>query len=821
MTSRPLVLFVFLFALGIILAPYITVPVGSTLLASSVAVVVAGLLYFSSHKSTRFLFFVLFVMLGVITAQLDLRAAVSPLERWVGQPVVVEGMVDRDPEVRDDRAMYTLTVEKATIGSETLDSSGGRLLVTHYQPDAVYGYGDVLEVRGLLQMPADPGNPGAFNYRAYLERQGISLVVMVNGDQALVKTGVGGNPLVTQALWVKGHLCRGLDWALEPAAAEVVKGIILGMRSGIDPQVREAFTATGVVHILAVSGLHVGFLLGLVMFLLNAARLKPVWIIILGSLVLLGYMLMVGFKPSVVRASTMAIMLLVAYQIGRLRDWPTALAVAAFAILLANPLLLYDPGFQLSFAATWGILYLGPLLVKAINAGAAGVGLGFWRPAFSWVLVVPLGAQVGTALLVVYYYNLVSPVALLANVVAVPIVALIFILGLFTAVTGAIVPALGWLPGSATGALVDLFLWVINLFAALPGAYFYVATPAPGWIAVYFVFLFALGQVWTDGSWREKVVLLRGSLERSRRTVMPIAVMLAVGLVLVWVMMPSTGDLDVHFIDVGQGDSCLIRTPSGKTMLIDAGGRVGELENPDSGVGKNVVVPYLQRLGVKKIDVLVMTHPHEDHIGGVRAVVNTLPVTMAVVASPDSRSGVQPPEQYVALLKEMQDDGINIHGISAGDRIRLDPRVRIDVLGPLLPLMVGGRADLNNNSLVLRLAYGRHTFLFTGDVEQEAQARLIMSGADLHAHVLKVPHHGSGAFVPAFFEAVHPEIAVVPVGANNRFGLPKETTLEKLEALGSRVYRTDLDGAVIIRSDGTQLDVRTGRENGRVEKPAA
>ncbi|MBV1769560.1 MAG: DUF4131 domain-containing protein, partial [Candidatus Desulforudis sp.] len=210
MTSRPLVLFVFLFALAIILAPFFTVPVGSTLLASSVAVVVAGLLYFSSHKSTRFLFFVLFVMLGVITAQLDLRAAVSPLERWVGQPVVVEGMVDRDPEVRDDRAMYTLTVEKATIGSETLDSSGGRLLVTHYQPDAVYGYGDVLEVRGLLQMPADPGNPGAFNYRAYLERQGISLVVMVNGDQALVKTGVGGNPLVTQALWVKGHLCRGL-----------------------------------------------------------------------------------------------------------------------------------------------------------------------------------------------------------------------------------------------------------------------------------------------------------------------------------------------------------------------------------------------------------------------------------------------------------------------------------------------------------------------------------------------------------------------------------------------------------------------------------
>ncbi|RJX22454.1 MAG: DNA internalization-related competence protein ComEC/Rec2 [Desulforudis sp.] len=821
MLSRPLVLFIFLFALGILLAPYITLPVGSTLLASMTALVVAGLFYLWSNKSTRLLFYALFVLLGVITAQLDLKAAVSPLERWVGQPVVVEGTVDRDPEVREDRAIYTLAVERATIGPETLDEPGGRVLVTHYQPGTVYGYGDVLEVRGLLQIPSGPGNPGAFDYRAYLERMGIALVVTVSGDEAVVKTGVGGNRLVAQALWVKGRLCSGLDWALEPAAAEIVKGITLGMRSGIDPQVREVFTATGVVHILAVSGLHVGFLLGPVVLLLNAFRLKPAWIIAVGALVLFAYMLMVGFKPSVVRASTMAVMLLVAYQIGRPRDWPTVLAVAAFAILLANPLLIHDPGFQLSFAATWAILYLGPLVVKALDAAAEKTGLGFWRTSFSWAVAVPLAAQIGTAALVVYYYNLVSPVALLANLVAVPVVALIFVLGLVTALMGAVVPAFGWLTGSATGALVDLFLWLVNLFASLPGAYFHVGTPAAGSIVAYFLLLFALGQACTESGWRARLADLKETVRLSRHTVMLIVAMLVVGAVFVWVMMPSGGDLEVHFIDVGQGDSCLIRTPSGKTLLIDAGGRAGELENADSGVGKKVVVPYLHRLGVKKIDVLVMTHPHEDHIGGVRAVTEALPVTMAVFPALDTRSYGELPDYYVTLLKEMQDRDIALHGISAGDRVRLDPRIRIDVLGPILPPIIGGRADLNNNSLVLRLTYGQHTFLFTGDIEQEAQARLIMSGADLRAHILKVPHHGSAAFVPAFFEAVDPDIAVIPVGAKNRFGLPKEATLEKLEALGSRVYRTDLDGAVIIRSDGSKLEARTGRLNGDAQKPAA
>lgn len=822
MSSRPVVYFVFLFGLGILLAPYFPLPVGYSLLASLVALIVAGLFYLWWSRANRVLFLILFVLLGFITARLDIEAASTPLQQWAGSTVTVEGVVDRDPDVREDRVQYTLSVTRAWTGDRMLEEPGGRVLLTHYQPDVIYGYGDLLEGRGLLLRPADAGNPGGFDYRAYLERLGISLVLQVRGDDAVTKTGTGGNILVGAALWVKERLCQGIDWALEPQKAEIIKGITLGMRTGIDPAVKEAFTATGVVHILAVSGLHVGFLIGLTMLILNALRFRPAWSIAAVVVILLVYMVMVGFKPSVVRASTMAVMLLVAYEVGRMRDWPTAMAVAAFVILLANPLMIYDAGFQLSFAATWGILYLGPLMVKGLDALAERLRCTFWRTSFSWALAVPLGAQLGTLPLVAYYYNLVSPVALPANLVIIPIVGVLFILGLLTGVIAAVVPGLAWLTGSAVSALIDIFLRLVDSFAALPGAYYYVATPPVWLIGLCFLMLYAAGQYPAIGEWRERIGAAVEDGDRIRRRVLPVAAVVIVGAVFFWVFQPPERQLEVHFIDVGQGDAALIRTPSGKNLLIDTGGRFGEFEEPQSGVGKNVVVPYLRRLGVGRIDVLVLTHPHEDHIGGVRAVAEAFPVALAVIAPLDAAGGsASERSHYHSILTGLHARGVPISEASYGNRITVDSRVRIDVLGPVLPLLHGTQSDPNNNSLVLRLVYRDHVFLFTGDIEREAQARIVMSGVDLRADVLKVPHHGSGAFVPHFFEAVQPRWSVISVGSGNRFGLPNSSTLEKLESLNCRVFRTDRDGAVIFRSDGRRMEVETGRAAKQNAEPAA
>lgn len=817
--NRPLVLMTVLYGLGVFLASHFRLYGDHLFLSAGAALIVASIAYFAARKAAPVLILALFTALGVAVTGLTVDRTEAPLGAWENTAVILEGMVVRDADVRPDRVVYILAVHEVRKGNEVMHPDG-RVVVSHRETDAVYGYGDLLRVRGVLRTPVSPGNPGEFDYRAYLERQGVAFKMDVFGPGAIERIGVDrGHYPVYLALTAKERLSAGLERALEPDAAALVRGITMGVRGGIAPETREAFTVTGVVHILSVSGLHVGFLVGLVLFFTRLGRLNPRWTLVVVLAVLAFYAVMVGFKPSVIRASVMALLLLAAHQMGRLRDWPTALALAAMVILLGNPLSLYDPGFQLSFTATWGILYLGPVIVRGLDKLAAGWRLSWWSPAAGWFLAVPLAAQLGTLPLIAYYYNLISPVSLLANVVTVPLVGLIFVLGFITALLGAFLPAAAWLTGPATGVLIDLFLALVKFFAGLKGAYYYVPTPSLLLVGSWYLACWGLGFFAGPTPWRERwpgaAALVGGS---GRRTLG----MLGVGFFfvfafLIWPTEPTgRNHIEVHFLDVGQGDCTLIRTGTGAAVLIDAGGWRGELAG-ESGAGEKVVVPYLRRLGVREINVLVITHPHDDHAGGVRAVAEKLKVLNVVVAPDGGRE--EPNPAYRTLIEELKQSDIPIIQVWAGDRLQVDRQTVLKVLAPAFPLLSGTRSDLNNNSVVLRLDHGARSFLFAGDVEQEAQARLTL-GQDVRADVLKVPHHGSGVFVPDFFQAVKPSVAVITVGRANPFGHPHPRTLEALRELGAEVYRTDLDGAVIIRTDGNFLKIETGREREDL-KPAA
>mgnify|MGYP005844872937 CR=1 FL=1 len=800
--TRPLVAFLFVYAGGIVLSRHCPFPGGAMLLGTIATLVVAAILYVMAWRRQNLLVFFFFVLLGLVAGRLAVEGAMTSVEPLTGHVVTVVGRVAAEPDIRPERAAYIMELREVAVG-ERKGSAAGRVLVVVREPQRTYSYGDALAVRGRLEKPLPPGNPGAFDYPAYLERQGVRVVLYAVGD-GVAKTGVGGgNPVLGSALRTREALCRALDGALPPDAAAVVKGIVFGTRADIDPALQDAFVATGVVHILSVSGLHVGFVLGFVLLLFRWLRLRPGYDLVLAAAVLGFYTFMTGAKPCVVRATVMGLLLLAAHRLGRDRDWPTTMAAAAFVVLLANPLALYDPGFQLSFAATWGILYLGPPLAAAFDALAARRGWR-WSAAWSWALAVPLAAQLATLPLVAYYYNLVSVVALPANLVAVPLTGGILFLGLATAAAGALWNFLGTLLGPATAALTDLFLWLVHLFAALPGAALTVATPPPLLVGAWFGLLYLAGKLGPGEGQPALAALWR----RYRPAVVFVVLALAGGFF--FLFSSADGRLEVHFIDVGQGDATLIRGPDGATVLIDAGGRPGEYEDGD-GAGRQVVVPYLERLGIRKLDVLVLTHPHEDHAGGAGAVLDAVKVDMAVVAP--RAGGEEPPPGYTRLLARLEAAGVQVREVAAGAHLRAGSALVFDVLSPEEPLLAGTSSDPNNNSLVLRLRYGRQTFLFTADIQQEAQARLLLSGRDLKADVLKVPHHGSAAFVPAFFETVRPAVAVVSVGANNRFGLPSSAALEKLEEVGARVYRTDRDGAVIVRTDGRSLTVATRRQH--------
>ncbi|MDI6906537.1 MAG: DNA internalization-related competence protein ComEC/Rec2 [Thermoanaerobacterales bacterium] len=800
--GRPLVLLVFLFAGGIVLARYLPISGGAGLWSLLVTLIVAAIAYVWGWRSNRLLLYTLFVLLGLVAARLALAAVDTPLAGWAGRNVELTGVVAAEPDWRPDRTLYVLEARQVGPSGGRAEDTRGRVLLSVEGDAGGVAYGDLVRVRGRLVLPQDAGNPGAFDYRAYLERQGIGLLLVAKGD-ALTRLEPGyGSGMVSRLLALKARLQQGLAEGLGERRAAVVAGIVFGTRGAIDEGLEEAFTATGVVHILSVSGLHVGFLAGLILFAGTALRLRPGVILIISVAGLALYTVMVGAKPAVVRAGVMAVMLLFAHQLGRKYDWPTALAGAALIILLANPLALYDPGFQLSFAATWGILYIGPPVVRGLDAFAGRRGLA-WRPGWGWFVGVPLGAQLATLPLVAYYYNLCSPVGLVANLVAVPLVGAIFPLGLLTSVIGAVLPHMAWLTGLATGALTDLFLRLVGFFAAVPGGSLPVPTPHPVLIALWFALWYAAALPAGDGGLRRRLAGALRGVGGVRRWA-PWAVLALAGLALYLLPLERARPLEVHFIDVGQGDAALVRAPGGEEILVDAGGWPGELAG-ERGAGERVVVPYLKRLGIRRLDMLILSHGHEDHSGGARAVLASMPVKTLVLPP-------YPPEDELARLAAFASGrGVRVQQAAAGDRVGLDRGTRLDFLGPVLPLLPGPDGDPNNNSLVMRLTYGERVFLFTGDVEQEGQARLIVSGADLRADVLKVPHHGSQAYVPAFFEKVRPAAAVILVGRANRYGLPHPETVSRLQRLGARIYRTDRDGAVIITSDGRSLSVRTGR----------
>ncbi|MGQ9512124.1 DNA internalization-related competence protein ComEC/Rec2 [Thermodesulfitimonas sp.] len=799
----PLVLVAALYAGGCAAARFLSVTAGVAFLSALFTTLLAVIAYFYARNRNYPLIYALFFFLGVVGARLAIAEAVTPLTAWAERYAVVRGTVVAAPEVQEGEARYLLRVAEARVGEKRF--SGGRLLLVVRGAEKVFGYGDVLTAKGFLRVPRTPGNPGEFDYATYLARRGVGVLLYAR-PEAVTRTGQGSpNPIVGAALWLRGRMFAALDALFPPEQSALVKGIAFGARTALDPLLNEAFRETGVVHILSVSGLHVGLVLGFVLGIARTIRLRSGITLLVSLLVLIFYDLMVGAGPPVVRATVMAVLFLWAKHLGRERDWPTALAVAALIILLANPLAVSDPGFQLSFAATWGILFLGPVVVSLLE----GCGARLQRkvpPALAWGVAVPLGAQLGTLPLVTLYYGLVSPVAVLANILAVPLTGLILLFGLLAAIFGLFYLPLGEIMAAPTGLLLDLFTGLIRFFDRLPGAFFYLPTLPWGIVPLWYGFLY-LAVLRLSGRPARVVVPGRSGLGPflARTVVLVLVVVAWLGLFR-WVGGMTPG-LRVDFLDVGQGDSALVRTPGGGVILIDAGGWPGELEGkrPD-GAGMRVV-RYLRRQGVRHIDVLVLTHPHEDHCGGARAVVERLPVRLVVV--PPLSRGIVPP--YDRLLDDLRARGIHVCTAKGGDRIRLDPAVEVAVLGPLPVGKAPAAPTLNDASLVLRLRYKERSVLFAADVEQEGQGCLLRSGVRLQSDVLKVPHHGSAHFLPAFYQAVHPEVAVISVGTPNRFGQPAPEVLAALRRVGARLYRTDQDGAVFLRTDGHNLTVHPAR----------
>ena len=547
------------------------------------------------------------------------------------------------------------------------------------------------------------------------------------------------------------------------------------IKKGLLPEASEAFRRAGVYHILAVSGFNVALLASSVFFVLSTCGVPRRATAVAAGLALVGFALVVGGQASVLRATVMGLLLLGAMLLDRESQLMNALALAVIVLLAWRPGDLGEPGFQLSFAATAGIIYLTPPVTAWLSA------LG-WPAWLATSTAVSLGAQAAVTPVMLAHFNQLSLIGVAANLLVVPLAAAGTTLGMLTLLMA--------LASAFAADVLFQSLWLLLLAlraavwvaAAVPAAM--VHLPAPSWVAI---------AAWCAAL--AFVPYLGGSRRWFRGTALA-CLGLAVGLsVWPWVK-PSDGRLRVTFLDVGQGDSILVELPEGPRLLVDGGPAGGNRLD----VGERVLAPFLWNRPAARLDAVALTHPDSDHSGGLRAVLTRFRVREFwengrwITGTEDT-------------LRAVERSGACRRTLVAGQRLWLGSAL-VTVLNPdgILPLDEPPPFGQNEESLVLRLDWRGFSLLLTGDLGAPGEEHLLASHAPLRSLVLKVGHHGSRySSTEDFLDATRASLAVISVGARNSFGHPTPEALGRLEAARARIYRTDRDGAVMLETDGSTL----------------
>ena len=787
---RPAAWAALLFAGGIVFATCVPLPLGPALAATTTLIVLAGV----SGPWPRLRRAALVALLPVLGAvrYLGDTAVLPPCHivrlGLVGQEGVFTGTVSAEPtRDGDDRTRLLLALSQAEVGGTAVAVSGRAVLTCRGFPLAADA-GDLVQVRARLRAPTSARNPGAFDYRSYLAAQGIHGLLSVGRPDQVTRVVHQPAPWLYDhaVLPVRRAVRRAVAANLEGASAGLVLGMLLGEKEQIPAAVMADFRVTGLAHALVVSGSNVELLAA---FFLTASGLLrlPGRLATAAMIPLVGlYALVTDLQAPVLRAAAMSTVVLVGRLLDRPADAYNSLGIAALVILVGWPASLAGLSFQLSFAATLGIVALYQPLWRRLPARwrQPGSRLGPWLAA---PLAMTAAALAGTAPLLAWQFHQFAPIGLVANVLATPLLSAGLCLGALAALFGWCVPVLGTLFNAANYVVLRALVGMVHVLAQVPAAS--VTTPAVG-----LPFL-----VWTTAL----AVLAALAASRPWARTGGLLLLLAGLNVAVWQRWWTPATLQAVCLDVGQGDAMFLRFPDGKTALVDAGDRDAEVDN-----GRDVVLPFLRYAGVDRLDFVLATHAHNDHLGGLVAVLEALPVGHYL-------DGGQRVDTWAArrLAELVAAKGIRYHRLAAGDSLVGLGGVGGLVLHPTADYVTGdGRSPrgLNNGSVVVRFGEGPTALLLAGDIETEADGALLAWGQQLRAGVVKVPHHGSAtSSSDRWLDQVCPQVALLSVGEANRFGHPATAVLARYLQRGICVLRTDRCGAVSLDVEAAGVRLHT------------
>jgi competence protein ComEC len=709
----------------------------------------------------------------------------------------VAGSVVDDPRPREDRVQVVIGDLVAAIDGQPVRLRD-RLLV--WMPRGIdVGSGDRLRVLSEIELADDFDG---FAYREHLARQGIGAIARARAATVVAEAR---GPAAAVA-GIRGALLGGLNSIVPEPEAALGAGILLGVRASIAPEINEAFATAGLTHVVAISGWNIAIVAGLVAAMARPLERRPGgrWTSATVAVTTVAlYVVLTGASPSVVRAALMAGCMLVARLGGSRAHAASALELAALLMLLVAPTVLWDVGFQLSLLATAGLIWFGASVERRLPG---------WPGWIREPVALTLAAQVTTLPVILVNFERLSLVAPVANVLVVPLVPMAMLCSALASIVGLVdgflhPPVVGdvatWLAGGCAWLVLRIIVTLGSAVAALPYAAVDVSVPpavAIAWLPIVGLVTWAARSdpspepstappeaPGTSPAWR----LMRP---------LPIGIGLSAVLLTLGFAARPDGLLHITVLDVGQGDSILVEAPNGTAMLVDGG---PDPELALRRLGRHL--PFYERA----IDVVVLTHPHQDHVAGLVDVVDRFRVGDLLEAGIPFEN--QAHHRLVADVAA--DPSLAVTLARAGDSFTLGAQTRIEVIYPtqadaVAPLPDG---DINNGSIVMILRHGGFTALLTGDAGAPIEERLMVRGLLPAVDLLKVGHHGSRfATTPAFLDAIRPSAAIISSGLGNDYGHPHPETLGTLAARPEiAVFRTDLDGDVEIVTDGRSYWVLT------------
>lgn len=715
---------------------------------------------------------VIFFLLGMTLLRFNDR---SVLINEDGKRVELSGTIEEVIKYNLDEGKYILKVNK--LNGEIIQAEKILLKIIGNRNIEL---GDKITLNGIIKVPNRNSNPKLFNYRLYLKTEKIFTNITIN-DYGVTYIDKHDKEFKYK---IKDRFISDVQnlytSTLNPINSSLMTSIVLGDSSYLDEDNRDKYRDMGLAHILAVSGLHIGLISGALIFFFSRIGIKRRTNILITLSIIWIYGYFIGYPPSILRSSIMFTILFYSQLIHEPYESLNSIFLAMFILLIINPFWIFSLGFQLSFAATISIVILSKRIVYLFYP---------FNNKIIYSISSILAVQIGLYPIQAYYFNRINIIGIFANLLVVPLISISLILGIIMIPIYYIMPILNILIGNILNLLLSLKFNIIELLSYIPFSTLKIYSPDIFSIIIYYLIIF--------------YILKSYSLKNMDK---PIKRVVLISLCYIFIVnsmiVINDKSIELHFIDVGQGDSILIRTKEAD-YLMDTGGSLFGNYDP----GESITLPYLEKLGIRRLKAVFITHFHEDHAKGISPLLKNLKI--------DSVYASYIPENN-EIYNDIKSNNLDIKIVKEKDKFFLCKNTGMLMIWP--PRNPTVSYSENNMSLCSILSYYDYRVLFTGDIEKEAEV-LIGENINTNIDIIKVPHHGSKtSSTESFLDKINPNLAVISLGKNNMYGHPSKEVIGSYEKLGTHIYRTDNMGRIIIKLQPKDLNISRYLQDEVVEK---